>query len=469
MGQNILHAAAKHRIPASLFVFFCSFYLLTARGILSVPDEIINFLAVRSLAETGSFVIDVDCAALHEFVQMRPDGQCYNKYDPGLAITSLPLYWVGRWIGGAAPADYESFSTARLWVSAFNQFVTAATCVVLYGIARRMTNSRQRALELAFLFGLATLAWPYATTYFAQPLVGFLLVTAVFLLFNPRNKLVMTGVGALLGWACITRLETLPLALLIAGYAAYKTYHQTTNWRETLQQTFWLLVPIFLALLIYLWLNQMRSGSFFQSGYAGEGWTNRFDLGLFGLLFSSGRGLIFYSPLILLAVPGLVLLWRQAFRPEAALIVALFLLQLGTYASWWSWEGGWAWGPRFLVSTHPFLLLGLLPWLEMNRVRPLLLLLIVFGFGVQIIGATTSALTYLTRTDYSYQETLFKPAASPLWGQLQDLLNRRVTLLVPSQAHGILSTEQTAAWVLVCLILLSASAMVLRQAMNRSI
>ncbi|MCB9418827.1 MAG: hypothetical protein H6667_03425 [Ardenticatenaceae bacterium] len=461
------NTTARYRVPVSLFVFFCSFYLLTARGILSVPDEIINFLTVRSLAETGSFVIDVDCAALHEFVQIRPDGQCYGKYDPGMSITSLPWYWIGRWVSGAAPADYESFSMARLWVSTFNQFVTAATCVVLYGIAYQMTKSSKQALELAFLFGLATLAWPYATTYFAQPLVGLLLATAVFLLLKPLNKLAVIGAGMLLGWACITRLETLPLTLLVVGYAAYKTYHQTASWRQTRQQIFRLFIPVFLALLIYLWLNQIRSSYVYQSGYAGESWTNRFDLGLFGLLFSSGRGLIFYSPLILLAVPGLVLLWRQSFQAETMLITALFLIQLGTYASWWSWEGGWAWGPRFLVTTQPFLLLGLLPWLEMNRVRPFLLLLFILGFGVQIIGVTTSPLTYLLRTDYSYQETLFKPAASPLWGQLQDLLSHRVTLLVPSQAHGVLSLEQTIAWVLVCLVLLAASTLVLWRTMER--
>ena len=80
---------------------------------------------------------------------------------------------------------------------------------------------------------------------------------------------------------------------------------------------------------------------------------------LLGLTFGSYRGLFFVSPVLLLALWGLVAWWRsREYRKEWAVcvwsVVTLFLF----YGSSAMWQGGYAVGPRYLVPMLPFLVLG---------------------------------------------------------------------------------------------------------------
>src|SRR5262245_59927510 len=58
---------------------------------------------------------------------------------------------------------------------------------------------------------------------------------------------------------------------------------------------------------------------------------------------------------------GLALWPRLARRfPLEALVVGLvFLSELLYFARWWAWHGDWCWGPRYMVVTVPFVLVGL--------------------------------------------------------------------------------------------------------------
>ena len=68
-----------------------------------------------------------------------------------------------------------------------------------------------------------------------------------------------------------------------------------------------------IAGLISLWWNGARYGSIWDSGYVE---TERFSavwgFGIAGLLAGPARGLIWYSPILLLAIPGARWFWRNA-------------------------------------------------------------------------------------------------------------------------------------------------------------
>lgn len=83
--------------------------------------------------------------------------------------------------------------------------------------------------------------------------------------------------------------------------------------------------------------------------YSGlDGFSYPFFLGLLAILFSFGKGLVFYLPGLLLPVRR-----RLAGMPELYRVYLLWMLFLAglvlAYASWWSWYGGDYWGPRFFV------------------------------------------------------------------------------------------------------------------------
>ena len=445
MVTMMLMTLRKQRIPIGIFIFFSGFYLFTAQGMILSGDGTTNFFTIRALSETHSFLLsDNDCDTMERFVQVHPEGQCYGKYDVGLALSGLPLYIFGRSLSQGNP--YERVSLPRLFVSTFNQFITAATCSVLYLLAYELSGSRRRALELAILYGLTTLAWPYASTYFSQPLVGLMLLTAVLLLRVGKNIYFILGAGIALGWAILTRLDTLPLVFAIYIYAYYQFQRLKMSRYNLLSRFILLTVTFTFTIMLFLLFNQLRGGSLLLDSYAGEGWTGDFREGSYGLLFSTRRGILFYSPLVILAIPGLVSLWRKGWQAETALIVALFMIQIFIYASWWVWDGGRVWGPRFLVSTHPFLILGVLPWLARDRHKKLVYIFATTGFVIQVIGVTTSPLAYLTRPDFIYTQ---ESVSLAIFWQARDLFDKQVLSLIPNQAHGVLNYEQTILWALV--------------------
>jgi hypothetical protein len=108
--------------------------------------------------------------------------------------------------------------------------------------------------------------------------------------------------------------------------------------------------------------NAWAFGSPIHVAYAGLG---EHQSGFFGIgfpspavaveLLGSSRGLLTLAPILALAVPGLVLLHRRGWRAESITIAGIALGYLVYNAGYWLPFGGWTPGPRFLVSSLPFL------------------------------------------------------------------------------------------------------------------
>jgi len=74
------------------------------------------------------------------------------------------------------------------------------------------------------------------------------------------------------------------------------------------------------------------------------------------LLFDLRLGLFPLTPLLLLAVVGMVLMWRRrALRAEALVLWSIVLLTFGSVCLLDNWDGGWSIGPRYLIVLYPFL------------------------------------------------------------------------------------------------------------------
>ena len=121
------------------------------------------------------------------------------------------------------------------------------------------------------------------------------------------------------------------------------------------------LVSVAAVVLLILLENAVMRGGIFDTGYARDhgartllpfsgrtGFSYPMLLGVLSLVFSFGKGLLFFAP-------GLVLVpqaRRAAGRDLADLLDLWMLFLLGlllVYSRWWAWYGGWYWGPRFLL------------------------------------------------------------------------------------------------------------------------
>jgi len=300
----------------------------------------------------------------------------------------------------------------------------AWTGALLYRCGRRLRWSRSVAIATALCFGLATLAWPYTQTFFSDPVCGWGLFTAFYGLLafaQTGRKRYLLAAGIAWGLAYLTRvinLITLPvylIGLLVVlnqqfqhGYAKFSEgilgsdrHNFLHLFQPRMYPSLWrplasFLIPIVLAGLCSLWWNWLRYGSIWESGYVE---TERFDaawlMGISGLIMGPARGLIWYSPVLILGLWGSRWFWRNQ-RWVLGAVLSLSAIYIAVYGKWYMWHGGFSWGPRFLVPLMPFLTLLTGPvwawWLDSKQGgwnmigRIVVLLLLIASIGVQWLG-----------------------------------------------------------------------------------
>jgi hypothetical protein len=116
-------------------------------------------------------------------------------------------------------------------------------------------------------------------------------------------------------------------------------------------------------------------------------------LGLAGLLFSPSRGLLVYCPFVVFAAVGIGAWWKGAYRKFSWLLAvsAIFCVAtLATVSAWPMWWGGHCWGPRLLTEMTPFLILLMVPAMDMVIARRWLgrvfACLLLYSISLQFVG-----------------------------------------------------------------------------------
>ncbi len=120
-------------------------------------------------------------------------------------------------------------------------------------------------------------------------------------------------------------------------------------------------LPLILSVALIMAEAWWRRGSPFDNGYKNQLFSTPFLIGLLSILFSFGKGLIFFTPGLLLPIKGsLETIQKQAagngrnFYSVYSLWVSFLVGLILVYSSWWAWDGGWFWGPRFfLIASIP--------------------------------------------------------------------------------------------------------------------
>ncbi len=116
-------------------------------------------------------------------------------------------------------------------------------------------------------------------------------------------------------------------------------------------------IPFILILLAY---NYISYGGIFENGYVVIGGSEfKFYLGnIYNLLFSSIRGLFIWSPVLLVALLGLVLYTRKSLQGWLMYLLPVLFLFIG-YLFWENWWAGDSIGQRFFLVLIPFFTIGI--------------------------------------------------------------------------------------------------------------
>ncbi len=357
------------------------------------------------------------------------DDHLYSRKGIGMSLLLVPLVWLGRNIPGLGGA-----TSALL----FNSMVTATSAALLFLTARQLGYGEHQALTAGLVFGLATLAWPYAKTCFSEPLAGLCLLAAFWaaLHFSAHGSYAAAAIsGIALTLAVATRYANVVMVLLFGAFLTYRAWQQIVSSRQWSISTLWcvmgaFVLPLAIGAALLIIYNTARYGNPLDTGYLAE---ERFDgnwlQGIAGLLISPGRGLFLYAPVLLLALPAAPAFWRRH-RSTAMLAYAIVLGHVLLYGKWFMWHGGYAWGPRFMLPAVPFLVLGLLPaiiWAQRSvRWRGIFAALVILSGVIQVLGLSVHFELFQTRLldtglPLFAPITFFDPRYSPLIGQLEFL------------------------------------------------
>ena len=339
--------AQDRRVAFLLACFLFACYLLTYTGVLESSDGLSMFATTESIARRGEADANQLLWMGLQQGSFGPDGDLYSRKGVGMTLLAWPLVWLAvQW------SALGLVHAAML----LNPLLTAWTGGLVYAAAVRLGWSRFVATIVALAYGLATLAWPYTQTFFSDPVAAWGLFAAFYAILahhQSGRKRYLLGAGLAWGIAYLARslnLLTLPLYLFSLGWLLYGALPlRRDRLLPTVRHWIVLGVPIVAAGLLSLWWNWLRYGDLLDSGYLpNERFSGNWLLGLYGLLLSPGRGLLWYSPIVLLALGGLRASART-WRPLLPLLWGVPLLDRAVYAKWFMWHGGYSWGPRFLV------------------------------------------------------------------------------------------------------------------------
>lgn len=283
-----------------------------------------------------------------------------------LAKTLLRLPDHPRNVPGFAywPADY--------WTTlGMSSLLSALTGAILAALARGLGCDPKRALLVGLSYGLATPAYVYATISVGHQATAFALIGAFALLWSDEGRrpaLAVMGAGFLAALAAVIELQVGPVSAILGFYLLALVIGKKRRPARLGEFAVGAAVPT----LVMLGYNLLAFGDPFDMGYFHHvnpefhqvhNRENPLGLRAFAwdhavpLLWGGYRGLLFYAPVLMLAIPGWVALgarrrWGVAVVSAAA-AAAIFAVNL----SYPEWTGGWSTGPRLLVPLLPFAML----------------------------------------------------------------------------------------------------------------
>lgn len=378
------HKTGHLGLYISLFLFLFAVYLFTYTPRINSSDGLAMFATAESLVRRGA--LDIEQIRWMDLQQgtYGLDGLLYSRKGIGVPLGLLPLTGLGLvipWLG--------TVSVSLL----FNAIVTALTAVILMAYLQQLgfhtrtgLMAARTGLMAALTFGLATLAWPYAKSLFSDPLAGLLLLAAAFTLlkFKSTHRVRYSLLaGLFLGWTVATRyaealfLPVYGLLLLHYLFTIHRLSFTIHNLKKfilppsafILRSITAFIAPILLITAALIAFNLSRYGNAFNTGYLpNETFSAIWGEGILGQLISPGRGLLLYSPILILCFFGVIPFFRHH-RAEAILALSVIVIHLLLYGKWFMWHGGYAWGPRFLIPTLPFWCLFLAPIIAISDFR----------------------------------------------------------------------------------------------------
>lgn len=298
------------------------------------------------------------------------DGESYSWFGIGPVLISLPFYVVGK-LMSVPPANL---------LTIINQLVGAATAVMVFYFCTVLGYSRKSSLLTSVFYGFGTMAWYYAKDPGDHALETLFSFLAIFYMFQQRNNIKKSSVilaAVFFGLSFLTKpvsILLIPALLLLILFPSSGQAFSKESIKQEVVNIAIFLVTLLPFMVLFLWYNHARFGSVFETGYglmATRMHIEYFSVdfiitGLTGFLLSPGKGFFYYSPIAILYFFSVKAFYRK--EPLLAFCFSLIIISyLIFYSGYKYWHGDWAWGPRYLFATMPFIIIPIGSLIDSRR------------------------------------------------------------------------------------------------------
>jgi hypothetical protein len=320
-------------------------------------------------------------------------GHLYARTGLLQPLLEAPFFAAGHAVdlvfGAAEPTPYGWIFT---WF--YNPFMAALAAVALFGLVLLTRRSLPWAVAIAALFVFASIAWPYAAIGMETTFMFCILASFALAAWARRSPSALSW--GLTGFATGATVATKPYACLVLPAIAILLYPGLRGLvrPKLIRLTTAALAPLVFWVAAIAIYNAARFDGPTDFGYSSAALTLAMPLNFFGLLLSPGKGLLIYSPLVVLGLLGLSRLWRADRWLTVSLAVAFVSITAFSAAS--AYWGDEVWGPRYVVPVAWTLLVPIAWWADSLPKRRLLAGVAVVALLVQLVAVSGSYTRYLT-------------------------------------------------------------------------
>lgn len=455
------------RLLVSIFLFSSLFFSLFASGFVDSQDGLQYLAIARRMYYDQTFQMPVENFAdgtnIHMSTMEGTDGKIYGITGLGYSLALLPAVALEDFFlreSGANPIsafplqnDWPVLLFASLTNSVFGGFLVVGMFLYLRSLEVPIKQS------LLFSFGLvvASNLFVYTKHTFAHMLfVSFLVWTFYFLKRASQRSIpfLYTLVGICFGVVILSYNQT--FVFTVPALVSYYFLLQNKTFLvqriiKSISDGFWVVVGALPFLATYLWFNQVRFGGSGVDTIVEAAQVQSSKLpplyiiveGIWGLLFSPGKSIFLFTPLLLV----LVLFWFKVDSKKYFAEVVSFSILFVTYlwligtllggVDYPVWHGDSSWGPRYLLATLPFLLLLVSTVImKLSRRQQILIVVPLFCIGVWV-NTVGALLPYQIRFQGLQTDAIFNgrnfnvyeygneiPRYSPVFTQSKRLVRR---------------------------------------------
>ena len=371
------------RRPAAtllLATFLIVWGLITHGTYAGSGDEPHYLMIARSLAFDGDVDLVNDYADPDNLVgggttlpeaHLRPgrNGILRPVHDLGLPVIAAPLvrvmYPLALWVDTQVPEEWmqrarlNASLVLRHQLSLVMALIAGWVAIEIWRAVVRAGLSPRASFWWALLMAASPPILSYSFLFFTELVAALIVLIVVRQIYEPsRSARGWLLTGALVGWLTFIHIRNGPisLALFVLAIARHRS-----RWRELMLFAVGIAAVAILRTVVHwhFW------GTLLINDHARLGGTGN-AAGMFGetlvrasgLLFDQEFGLLALAPVYLLAIPGLLHLWKRA--PDvaqpvsvvaAAAMASIVLPMINPYGI----VGGWSPAPRFLVPVVPLL------------------------------------------------------------------------------------------------------------------